>query len=169
MSEVIKNEMMSVDTTAQDFENEVEELNDSNKKAIAKIEEVIADNNMQWTWESIDYVLNKENVSFNTLTLRDGSFKNVRVLIQAGLPKAKRTKEEAFKIMQELTDAGISMDTVHIVLKDTLERKHFFTDTDSLENLRNLMMSDYQPQMSLNALKINTALMTMDMSVLTQK
>ena len=148
---------------------EIQELSLRNKSTINKIEDIITEYNMRWTWESIDYVLNKENVSFNTLALRDGSFKNVRILIQAGLPKARRTKEDAFKIMDILREQGINMDVVHVILKDKLEKDHFFMDMEALEDLVNLGASNVQPAMSSNFAMINTVLMTGDVDALTQK
>lgn len=139
---------------------EVQELSLRNKATINKIEDIITEYNMKWTWESIDYVLNKENVSFNTLALRDGSFKNVRILIQAGLPKARRTKEDAFKIMDILREEGINMDIVHIVLKDKLEKSHFFTDMEALDDIINLGAANIQTTMSTSFAMINTVLMS---------
>ena len=139
---------------------ETQELSLRNKAAINKIEDIITEYNMRWTWESIDYVLSKENVSFNTLALRDGSFKNVRILIQAGLPKARRTKEDALKIMDVLREEGINMDIVHIILKDRLEKNHFFMDMEALDDLINLGAANIQTTMSSTFAMINTVLMT---------
>lgn len=139
---------------------ETQELSLRNKATINKIEDIITEYNMKWTWESIDYVLNKENVSFNILALRDGSFRNVRILIQAGLPKARRTREDALKIMDILRDQGINMDIVHIVLKDKLEKDHFFMDMEALEDLINLGAANIQPAMSSSFAMTNTVLMS---------
>ena len=154
----MENTMITNDVVNESVE--VQELSLRNKATINKIEDIITEYNMKWTWESIDYVLNKENVSFNTLALRDGSFKNVRILIQAGLPKARRTKEDAFKIMDILREEGINMDIVHIVLKDKLEKNHFFTDMEALDDIINLGAANIQTTMSTSFAMINTVLMS---------
>lgn len=91
------------------------------------VRETIKKYKMQWNFESIDFVLNTENVSFDNLENADAGNKNLRLIIQCGLPS--HDKSEAFKIMDEIREAGVSPKIAHFAFVEVLKTKHFFSDT----------------------------------------
>ena len=99
--------------------------------AIDKAEEVvkksIEKHNMHWNFESIDFVLNEENVSFDNLQNSDDKNLNLRLIIQCGIES--HDKSEAFKIMDEIRECGVSPKMAHFVFVEVLKHKHFFSDT----------------------------------------
>lgn len=92
------------------------------------VEKVINEEKMDWDYESMDFVLNNENTSFDNLKLRDTNNKHTRLLIQSGLPS--KNKSDAFKIMTKLSkELGVTPERQHRAIVDYMKKKSFFSDT----------------------------------------
>ena len=91
------------------------------------VKEAIEKYKLTWNFESIDFVLNSENTSFNFLEKYDGGNKNLRLIIQCGLES--HDKSEAYKIMDEIREKGVSPQLAHFAFVEMLKHKHFFSDT----------------------------------------
>lgn len=97
------------------------------------IKETIEKYGMHWNFESIDFVLNSGSVPFDNLQNFDSRFLNIRLIIQCGIES--HNKADAFKIMEEIREAGVSMQMAHFVFVEVLKHKHFFSDTTERADL----------------------------------
>lgn len=106
---------------------------------------------LKWTFRSINYVLNDLGLTFNNL--RSCIFKDkngeavfnvslaVLVLVESGLVGSKQVdmnnksalESRAYDIIEDWLDEMYSLAVLHILIIDILEKKHFFTDMDSLK------------------------------------
>lgn len=127
-------------------------LNDRNKADLEKVKQILADNNIVWSWESIYYTLFEQNVDWETLRIYDGKFKNIITIIMAGLAEDKRDKKEAFRILGEFSKAGIHPVRLHKFLVEVLQERHFFTDIEEEELIQNLMDADTKDLVTLQNL-----------------
>lgn len=117
-------------------------LNEQNKQDLTKVKNIIADEGLTWNWESIHYTLYEQEIDWESLRVYDGKFKNIIVLILAGLPEDKRNKTEAFKILNKFSNAGIHPVRLHKFLVEILQERHFFMDTKEEELAQNLIEAD---------------------------
>lgn len=101
---------------------------------------------LEWTFRSINYVLNKENVSFGQLRscvyMQDGQgvfnyIKSTMSLIKAGLVGSKQIPESnekalenrAYEIIEDWRNTLGFIGTLHLLIIHTMEEKHFFMGT----------------------------------------
>lgn len=116
------------------MENKNIELLDINKEHIELVNKAIIDNKLNYTEESIDFVLNKLNKSFdNTANYSD---ENLKIIYMCGLEDHDRAK--ALKIMGELRKKGIHYRVQHAILVDKLMHDDFFMSTEALMTFLNL-------------------------------
>ena len=126
------------------------ELNDRNKRALEIIKDVINKYDLEWTDESIDYVLNTENKSFSELRILDGRRTANRLIIQAGLKVHDKSK--AFSILTEIREQGVPAERLHPLLIHILREKHFFMEVQDLDDLNNLVEVGIERDVSLQNL-----------------
>lgn len=117
-------------------------LLDQNKKDLEKVKEIIAETGLTWNWESIHYTLYNEEIDWESLRVYDGKFKNIIIIIMAGMSEDKRNKQEAFKILSKFSEAGIHPLRLHKFLVEVLQERHFFMDTKEEELAQNLIEAD---------------------------
>lgn len=127
-------------------------LNEQNKKDLEKVKGILAENQLNWTWESIQYTLFNEEIDWESLRTYDGKFKNIITIIMAGLPKEKRDKETAFEILETFANNGIHPVRLHKFLVEVLQERHFFMDTEEERKLQNLIEADLTDQVTLQNL-----------------
>lgn len=111
------------------------ELNEANKGYIDRVRKALVDYKIEFTEESIDFVLNKLNKSFEDTA--QYSDENLKTILICGLPSHDRA--EALKLLGELRKDGINYKITHQILVDILRRDHFFTDMEAWTNLWNLV------------------------------
>lgn len=126
------------------------ELNDRNKRALEIIKDVINKYDLEWTDESIDYVLNTENKSFSELRILDGKRTANRLIIQAGLKVHDKSK--AFSILTEIRKQGVPAERLQPLLIHILREQHFFMEVQDLDDLNNLVEVGIEKDVSLQNL-----------------
>lgn len=117
-------------------------LAEQNKKDLEKVKSIINEEGLAWNWESIHYTLFKEEVDWETLRVYDGKFRNILVILMAGMPEDKRSRSEAFRILGRISDAGIHPIRLHKFLVEILQERHFFMGTKEEELAQNLIEAD---------------------------
>lgn len=126
------------------------ELNDRNKRALEIIKDAINKYDLEWTDESIDYVLNTENKSFSELRILDGKRTANRLIIQAGLKVHDKSK--AFSILTEIRKQGVPAERLQPLLIHILREQHFFMEVQDLDDLNNLVEVGIEKDVSLQNL-----------------
>ena len=116
---------------------------------------------LEWTFRSINYVLNKENVSFGQLRscvyMQDGQgvfnyIKSTMSLIKAGLVGSKQIPESnekalenrAYEIIEDWRNTFGFIGTLHLLIIHTMEEKHFFMGTVDQAVLNHLSYKNSQ-------------------------
>lgn len=127
-------------------------MNERNKNDLKKVKDILVENELCWTWESIYYTIYKQDVDWDTLRIYDGKFKNIITIILAGLPEDKRDKKAAFDILTKFSEAGIHPARLHKFLVEVLQERHFFTDTQEEELIQNLIEADTKDLVTLQNL-----------------
>ena len=127
-------------------------LNQKNKEDLEKVKMVLAEEGLNWTWESIHYTLFEQNIDWESLRVYDGKFKNIIIILLAGMANDKRDKAEAFRILTKFSELGIHPMRLHKFLVEVLQERHFFTDTEEEELTQNLIEADLTDQITLRNL-----------------
>lgn len=129
--------------------------------------------NLTWTIRSIDYIVNREGVTFNQL--RSCVFKNkagdvyydynraTRLIIQAGLVGSKQItqtdtkalEEKAYDIVEDWRYKFGYVGTLHILLINIMEREHFFMGTQDLKVLELLSFRNLQTDLAKSQLALD--------------
>lgn len=117
-------------------------LSDQNKKDLEKVKGIIAETGLTWNWGSIQYTLFEQEVDWESLRVYDGKFKNIIIIIMAGMSENNRSKDEAFNILSKFSEAGIHPMRLHKFLVEILQERHFFMDTKEEELAQNLIEAD---------------------------
>ena len=120
---------------------------------------------LDWTFRSINYIVNREGLTFNQL--RSCVFKNSKgevaydymkatlLIIQAGLVGSKQIAEsdkkaledKAYDIIEDWRSNFGYVGTLQILLVNIMERKHFFMGTQDLRVLELLSYKNLQPDL----------------------
>ena len=125
---------------------------------------------LEWTFRSVNYVLNKENVSFGQLRScvyvidERAAFDYIRstlTLIKAGLVGSKQIHENeykkledrAFEILEQWRERIGFIGTLHLLIIKEMETKHFFMGTPDLEVIGHLNSLGLQKDLVTNILK----------------
>lgn len=125
---------------------------------------------LEWTFRSINYILNKENVSFGQLRscvyIREGNgvfdyIKSTILLIKAGLVGSKQFKEtdsqaldeRAYEIIEEWREEFGYIGTLHLLIISVMETKHFFMGTQDLAVINHLSSKNLQKDLAQNLIK----------------
>ena len=116
-------------------QNKKVELSDVNKEHIEEVRRILLDKKIDYTEESIDFVLNRLNMSFEDTV--EYSDEHLKIIYMCGLPSHDR--KEALGIMGTLRKQGITYREQHQILVKILKEDHFFMGTDQRMNFMNLV------------------------------
>lgn len=125
---------------------------------------------LDWTFRSIEYIINKENMSFSQLRscvyIQDGVpvfnyIKSTILIIKAGLVGSKQieaTNDEAlesraYEIAEEWRAEFTSINTLHLLLIHLMETKHFFMGTEDMKIIQHLSSRNLQKDLGVTLLK----------------
>lgn len=165
--------MENNDMTIKDFEDidevEVIENKELFDKAVARLNSY----GLNWTFRSIEYIVNRENLTLNQLRScifegTDGKVrydleKATRYIIACGLVNSKTvTKEDfdacidkAYDIMDDWVSEIGFIGTLQILMINTMEKKHFFMGTQDIKVLNHLVSVNCQKDMVMNQVGID--------------
>lgn len=120
---------------------------------------------LEWTFRSINFIVNREGLTFNQL--RSCVFKNSKgevgydyiratlLIIEAGLVGSKQVADnnreeleaKAYDIIEDWRNSFGYIGTLQILLITIMERKHFFMGTQDLRVLELLSYKNLQPDL----------------------
>lgn len=109
-------------------------LNAANVEHFEEMRKALVEYKIEYTEESIDFVINKLNKSFEDTV--EYSDEHLKLIYMCGLPSHDR--KEALKLMGDLRKKGIPYRNQHLIMVDILRKDHFFMDTGSQTNFLNL-------------------------------
>lgn len=142
-----------------------------NEELYNKALETLNSFGLEWTHRSIDFVLNKENISFGQLRSCvysiDGSAvfnysRSVKTLIKAGLIGSKQfnstqtneLEDKAYDIMEKWRDSfGGYLGTLHLLIINQMETKHFFMDSQDMAVIKHLSSKNLQKDLGTNLVR----------------
>lgn len=166
MNEDIKTTNTEEVENTQELENQyTEEEIKAREELVNLAMELVNSYGLDWTMRSIDYIVNREGITFNQL--RGCIFKNksgevaydynkaTRLIIQAGLVGSKQIpqndtkalEEKAYDIIEDWRDKFGYIGTLQILLINVMEKKHFFMGTQDLRVLELLSYQNLQPDL----------------------
>lgn len=128
---------------------------------------------LNWTFRSIEYIVNREGLTFNQL--RSCVFRNkdnevkydveqaTKYLLAAGLvnPRTctdedyKACIEKAYDIMEQWREEFGFIGILHILLVNVMEKKHFFMGTQDVKILEYLASKNLQKDLVLNSIAVD--------------
>lgn len=135
-----------------------------NEKEYNDVVNKINELGLNWTHRSIEFILNKKNVTFNQLRscqfkfgkdnneLGYNVYKACSLIIQAGLVGSKQVKETDLALLEEKSADIIDewrenvgyIGILHIILINIMEQKHFFMDTKGVKVLQFMSSKNLQ-------------------------
>lgn len=151
----------NVNEEATEEQERITKENEAYEQMYSLALEKLSSYGLEWTFRSIDYILNKENVSFGQLrscVYQQGKqavlnyLKSTIYLIKAGLIGSKQFKPEetekldnrAFEIMEDWRNAGFYTGTLHLMIINQMETKHFFMGSPDQGVMRHLVQKNLQ-------------------------
>lgn len=177
MEDMVVNNIENNETQINNDNVSEEEIVAAEEKILATAQEKLTGYGLKWTFRSIEYALNKENVTFGQLrscvymTKEGPAFdyvRSVKLLIKAGLvgskqisdSDAQKLEDRAYEIMEDWREYFGYLGTLHLLMIDRMEKLHFFiTDPDlavmnrldsknsQKDLVRNLLMEDLEEKM----------------------
>lgn len=128
---------------------------------------------LNWTFRSIEFIVNREGITFNQL--RSCVFRNkdnevkydveqaAKYLIAAGLvnPKTctaedyKACIEKAYDIMENWREEFGFIGILQILLINVMEKKHFFMGTQDVKILEHLASKNLQKDIVMNSIAVD--------------
>ena len=146
-------------TNDNNFEND--NTDKVNEEAFNEANDKLNSYGLEWNFRSINYVLNKENISFGQLRscvyLVNNSpvfdyIKSTLTLIKAGLIGSKQVKESEYKLLEnkayEIIEDWRSnigfIGTLHILIIKVMEDKHFFMGDHEIKIVSHLNYKNSQ-------------------------
>ena len=125
---------------------------------------------LSWTFRSIEYVINKENIGFGQLRscvyMKSGQavfdyVKSVLLLVKAGLVGSKQINEsdvkalddKAWEIIEDWRNEFGYLGTLHILIINQMETKHFFMGTQDQAVLNRLGSKNLQKDLARNMMR----------------
>lgn len=128
---------------------------------------------LNWTFRSIEFIVNREGITFNQL--RSCVFRNkenevkydveqaTKYLIAAGLvnPKTctpddyKECLERAYDIMEEWREGFGFIGILQILLINVMEKKHFFMGTQDIKILEHLASKNLQKDLVMSSIAVD--------------
>ena len=168
----MEEQTLELETSNIEEENkeQVEQENKQNEEifnlAINKLESY----GLEWTIRSIRYIINKENVSFGQLRscvyIVNGQavfdyIQSTILLIKAGLvgskqfteQQSKELEDRAYEIIEDWRNTFGCLTTLHLLIINIMETKHFFMNKQDLAVINHLSYKNLQKDISSNLLK----------------
>lgn len=172
MAEEVNNIIEEENTSQVNSEDDVL-TEEQVKEEEAILEEAVAKLNsygLEWNFRSIEYVINKENIGFAQLRScvynKSGMavfdyVKSTSLLIKAGLVGSKQFKEsdvkalddKAFEIMEDWRSEFGYLGTLHLLIINQMETKHFFMGTKDQAVVSRLGSKNLQRDLARNLLR----------------
>lgn len=163
INEIMNNEQVDTNTNVENEADKKAIEEDTFNLAVKKLNSY----GLEWTFRSINYVLNKENVSFGQLRscvyMQDGQgvfdyIKSTMSLIKAGLVGSKQISESnekaledrAYEIIEDWRNTLGFIGTLHLLIIHTMEEKHFFMGTVDQAVLNHLSSKNSQTDLVKN-------------------
>lgn len=163
------NENNEVNTNVND-EAILDEEQKLNESEYFKALEVLNSYRLNWNFRSIKYILNTLNISMGQLRscvyVKNGYpvfdyLESTVNLIKAGLIGSKQFSESdvekledrAYEIIEEWADHGWFIGTLHLMIINQMETKHFFMDTQDLRVINHLNSKNLQSDLAINLIK----------------
>lgn len=127
---------------------------------------------LKWTYRSINYLVNREEITFNQLRsciflskkgeARADVERAVYLLCTCGLIGVGRiedkdyqqAEDKAYNLMEKWRESIGSISILHCLIVDTLENKHFFIDSQDALALDALALNNLQKSLALSHLAI---------------
>lgn len=142
-------------------ENYTPEQKKENEEAYNVALEHLNSYGLNWTFRSIRYIIDKENIGFAQLRscvhmVGDRAvfdfLKSAIFIIKAGLIGSKQLKEtdtqaledKAYEIVEDWRENVGSISSLHIMLINVMERKNFFMGTADLKILQHLSLKNFE-------------------------
>ena len=128
---------------------------------------------LNWTFRSIEFIVNREGITFNQLRScvfrsKDNEVKYdveqaAKYLIAAGLvnPKTctaedyKECIEKAYDIMEDWREEFGFIGILQIILINVMEKKHFFMGTQDIKILEHLASKNLQKDIVMNSIAVD--------------
>lgn len=144
-----------------------EEIND-NQQAYDKAIEMLAGLGLEWTFRSIQYIVEKRGVTFNQLRSclfkvgeKDYQYdlaKATRLIVEAGLVGSKQDagtnlavlENKAWDILEKWREDFGFIGIMHILTINTMESKHFFIGQDEMKVVQHLHYKNLQKDLAQN-------------------
>lgn len=145
--------MENTNTTSTPETTEVisEEQRQRNNALIAKAKEYIKQLNLKWTIRSIEYLVNRENISLNQLRAcvfdRGGTVvydieRATKYIIMSGLISRQcddttytLIEDKAYEVLEHWQEEFGYIGVLHMMLIEQMESKHFFMGTQDAQLL----------------------------------
>lgn len=143
---------------------------EANEAAYTEAIEKLNSYRLNWTFRSIDYILNTEGLAFTQLRscafLRDGTpyldyIRATILIIKAGLVGSKQIEEtnskgledKAYEILEDWRENFGSPQILHLLLIHTMETKHFFMGMKDSQIIQHLSYRNLQRDLGISLLK----------------
>ena len=143
---------------------------DEEEKALQEAMEKFNSYRLNWTFRSIEYAINKENVSFGQLRscvyMRGGSpvfdyVKSTILLVKAGLvgskqieeTKTKELEDKAFEIIEDWRSTFGYIGTLHILIINAMEKHNFFMQARDRAVISSLGSKNLQKDLARNLMR----------------
>lgn len=157
-----------------DTNNKVDDINIEDNKLnedeYIKALDILNSFNLNWNYRSIRYVINNLNIGLGQLRscvyVKNGCpmfdyIESTINLIKAGLIGSKQYKEtqtdeienRAFEIIDEWANNGLFIGTLHLMIINQMETKHFFMGMQDLRVINHLSSKNLQTDLLMNLVK----------------
>lgn len=149
--------------------NLTEEEKEANREIYKQAMDKLNSYQLQWTFRSVKYVLDTENISFGQLrscvyTVNGQQqfdyFKSIEILIKSGLIGSKqidqKDKDKLNDKVNEIIDNWLELfspPTLHLLIIHVMETKHFFTGMQDIKIVNYLNSINSQKDLGENLLK----------------
>lgn len=162
MSDIIKTSEENVAQTELSAEQLAE-----NERAYNSALNKLLSYNLNWTFRSINYILNSERTSFGQLRscvyMQDGQgvfdyIKSTILLVKAGLVGSKqiaesdseRLEDRAYEIIEDWRNNIGFIGTLHLLIINLMEERHFFIRETDRQIVSHLSSKNLQTELTKN-------------------
>lgn len=159
-----------VDTEVNIDEAAIAEENKLNESEYIKALNLLNSYHLNWSYRSIKYIINTLNISLGQLRscvyVKNGYpvfdyIESTINLIKAGLVGSNQFKEtdddamldRAYEIMDEWSNNGWFIGTLHLMIINQMETKHFFMGTQDLRVINHTNSKNLQTDLVTNLIK----------------
>ena len=167
----MENENINVsNTTSENVDTDIKKMEERAEVSYNFAMNLLNSYNLEWTFRSINFVLNKKNISFAQLrscvyVMDDQAyfdyFKSTLILVEAGLVGSKQYKEtdtellenRAYEIIDNWREKFGYVGTLHLLIIHVMETKHFFMNSQDQDIVNYLssknLLSDIAPNLTM--------------------